>query len=67
MLDYAGLLTQSTGETMPKEPSALMRVNLNPDERHQLKIKAAKANKPVSHFVADHLRESLRLKRAARK
>lgn len=46
---------------MPKEQSALMRVNLNPNERHQLKIKAAKANKPVSHFVADHLRESLRL------
>lgn len=44
-----------------------MRIALTRDEKRQLKVKAAELDKSMSQFVADHLRESLRLKRTARK
>ena len=68
MLDYAGLPTMPTERgTMTERKDTPMRIALTREEKRQLKVKAAELDKSMSQFVADHLRESLRLKRAARK
>ena len=38
-----------------------LRVNLSREEVKQIKVKAAENEKSMAQFVADHLRESLRL------
>ena len=46
---------------MPIGNANLMRVNLRPDEKEKLIIKAAKAKKTLSNYVADVVRKDLRL------
>lgn len=45
-----------------EESSTPFRINLTREEVRQVKIHAAKADKPMSRFVADVLRQTLKLK-----